>query len=132
MDCRKRKRFHLPGKFYKRSQGKKTSPSAGVFLAVQPASLSKIAVACRSVISGRCFIHAALLVFSASGFRHFAATKPVSSETHKQHGCQLPTMVLLGTLGPSLFRVVRGGLGSRERLGVPRHAGPNLSAETRP
>src|SRR5271155_4837254 len=64
----------------------------------------------RSVISGRCSIQAALLVFSTSGFRHFGATKPVGSETHKQHGCQLPTMVLLGTPGPSLFRVVRGGL----------------------
>src|SRR5271154_4057644 len=89
-----------PDKFYKRSQGKNTSPVAGGFLAVQPASLSKIAVACRSVISGRCSIQAALLVFSASGFRRFGATKPVSSETHKQHGCQLPTMVLLGTPGP--------------------------------
>ena len=90
----------LPDSFYKRSQGKKTSPSAGVFLAFQPTLLSKIAVAFRSVISGRCSIQAALLVFSASGFRHFGATKPVSSETHKQHGCQVPTMVLLGTLGP--------------------------------
>ena len=38
---------------------------------------------------------------------------------HKQHGCQVPTMVLLGTRGPQLFRVVRGGLGSREKLSVP-------------
>src|SRR5271169_4397108 len=100
MDRRKRKRFHLPGKFYKRSQGKKTSPSAGVFLAFQPTPLNRIVLAFRSVISGRCSIQAALLVFSASGFRHFGVTKPVVSETHKQHGCQLPTMVLLGTPGP--------------------------------
>jgi hypothetical protein len=52
------------------------------------------------VISGRCFIQATLLVFSPSGFHHFGATKPVRSETHKQHGCQVPTMVLLGTRGP--------------------------------
>src|SRR5271156_5430394 len=70
-----------PDKFYKRSQGKRTSPSAGGFLAFQPTLLSKIAVAFRSVISGRCSIQAALLVFSTSGFRHFAATKPVGSET---------------------------------------------------
>jgi hypothetical protein len=38
-------------KFYKRSQGKKTSPSAGVFLAVQPTALSRIVLAFRSVIS---------------------------------------------------------------------------------
>jgi hypothetical protein len=57
-------------------------------------------VAFRSVISGRCFIQPALLVFSASGFHPFGATKPVGAETHKQHGCQVPTMVLLGTRGP--------------------------------
>ena len=57
-------------------------------------------MAFRSVISGRCFIQATLLVFSPSGFHHFGATKPVRSETHKQHGCQVPTMVLLGTRGP--------------------------------
>src|ERR1700678_1084089 len=37
---------------------------------------------------------------------------------HKQHGCQVPTMVLSGTHGPKLFLVVREGLGSRGRLGA--------------
>jgi len=46
----------VPDKFYKRSQGKKTSPSAGVFLAVQPTALSRIVLAFRSVISdAACF-----------------------------------------------------------------------------
>ena len=89
-----------PDKFYKRSQGKNSFPAAGFFLAVQPTSLSRIVVAFRSGISGRRFFHAALLVFLASGFHHFGATKPVGSEIHKQHGCQVPTMVLSGTRGP--------------------------------
>jgi hypothetical protein len=89
-----------PGKFYKRSQEKNSFPAAGSFLAFQPTSLSKIVVAFHSAISGRYFIHAARLVFLASGFHHFGATKPVGSETHKQHGCQMPTMVLLGTRSP--------------------------------
>src|ERR1700677_1984442 len=50
------KRLSTPDKFYKRSQGKKTSPSAGVFLAVQPTALSRIVLAFRSVISdAACF-----------------------------------------------------------------------------
>jgi hypothetical protein len=59
--------FHLPDKFYKRSQGKNTSPVAGVFLNVQPTPLSRIVLAFRSVDSGRYDIRVALLVFSTSG-----------------------------------------------------------------
>src|SRR5271168_702109 len=70
-----------PDWFYKRSQEKNTSSAAGCFLAFQPTPWSRIAVAFRSVISGRCFIQAARLVFSASGFHHLGATKPVGSET---------------------------------------------------
>ena len=38
-------------------------------------------MAFRSAISGHCFMQAALLVFLASGFHPFGATKPVGSET---------------------------------------------------
>jgi hypothetical protein len=38
--------------------------------------------------------------FSPSGFHRLFATKPVSSETDKQIGGQVPTMVLLGTRSP--------------------------------
>ena len=45
-------------------------------------------------------------------------TKPIRSETNKHNGCQMPTMILSGTQGPSLFRIVREGLGSTRRLGA--------------
>src|ERR1700756_4633925 len=51
-----------------------------------------------------------LSIFSPSGFHRLFATKPVRSETHKQNGCQVATMVLFGTRGPLLCRVIRGGL----------------------
>jgi hypothetical protein len=36
----------------------------------------------------------AVWIFSVSGFHRVVATKPVRSETDKQTGCQVPTMVL--------------------------------------
>ena len=54
--------------------------------------------------------------FSVSGFHPVFSTKPVNSETHKQDGCQVPTMVLSEAHGLSLFRVIREGLGSSKRL----------------
>jgi hypothetical protein len=57
-------------------------------------------LAFRSVISGRYAIRVALLVFSTSGFHRLFATKPARSETHKQYGCRVATMVLSGTRGP--------------------------------
>jgi hypothetical protein len=41
--------------------------------------------------------------FSPSGFHRLVVTKPVRSETDKQNGCQVPTMVLSETHGLSLF-----------------------------
>jgi hypothetical protein len=89
-----------PDQFHKGSQEKNTFPVAGVFLAVQPAPWSRIVSAFRSADSGRYDIGVALLVFSTSGFHRFLATKPVRSETNKQQGCQVPTMVPLGTRSP--------------------------------
>src|ERR1700677_1074083 len=68
-----------PDKFYKRSQEKNTSAVAGVFLAVQPAPLSRIVLVFRSVFSGRCEISAASLVFSLSGVHRLFTTKPFRS-----------------------------------------------------
>jgi hypothetical protein len=42
-----------PDKFYKRSQEKNTSPTAGSFIGFQPGSLSRIVLAFRSAVSGR-------------------------------------------------------------------------------
>src|SRR5271169_3251173 len=61
----------------------------------------------------------AVWVFSTSGFHRLFATKPVSSETNKaERWSNLATIVLSGTRGPSLFLVVREGLGSGVRLGA--------------
>ena len=61
---------------------------------------------------------AAVWTFSVSGFHRVVATKPIRSETNKQTGCQVPTMVLSEARGLSLFRVIREGLGSAVRLGA--------------
>src|SRR5271155_5478225 len=63
-----------PEKFYKRSREKNTSSTAGFFLGFQPTPLSRIVLAFRSVISGRCPIRAARLahddaIFFASKIR---------------------------------------------------------------
>src|SRR5262247_2613 len=57
-----------------------------------------------------------ILVFCTSGFHCLFATKPVNSETSKQNGGQVATIVLSGTRGPWLFLVIREGLGSAVRL----------------
>src|SRR5271169_3796114 len=90
----------VPDLFYKRSQEKNTSPVAGFFLGFQPTALSRIVLAFRSVISGR---YAPL--HSAFGFLCQRFSSPWRNEAsrfgdHKQHGCQVPTMVLSGTRGP--------------------------------
>src|SRR6202522_1628611 len=89
------------------------------FLASSPPRLSRIVLAFRSVISdAACFTQRCWFflpaVFIAFAQRSRSVRRPTSSS-----GCQVPTMVLLGTRGPQLFRVVRGGLGSREKLSVP-------------
>ena len=89
-----------PDLFHKGSQEKKHFSCGRSFSCVQPAPLSRFVLAFRSVSSGRYVVAVALLVFSPSGFHHFFATKPVRSETNKQYGCQVATMVPFGTRGP--------------------------------
>src|SRR5215467_14258705 len=79
------------------------------FLASQPTYLSKTCFAFPRRFSAR-------LVFSTGGFHCLFATRPVSSETSKQNGDQMATMVLFGTRGPQLFLIIREGLGSGVRL----------------
>ena len=90
-----------PDKFYKRGSQEKELPVAGFFLVFQPVWLSKTCSqlplhGTRFVTHGRVVV----LVSSPSGFHHLFTTKPVSSETNKQNGGQVPTMVLSGTRGP--------------------------------
>ena len=72
----------------------------------------------------------AVRIFSISGFHRFLATMPVSSETSKAERRSVATMVLSGTRGPWLFRVIREGLGSAVRLSARSTQQPNLPVET--
>jgi hypothetical protein len=89
----------MPDKFYKRSQ-EKTAFLRPDF-SCRPAH--RVEQDCSGLPFpdlGTLLYSRSGLVFLASGFHHFGASKPVGSETHKQHGCQVPTMVLSGTRGP--------------------------------
>src|ERR1017187_7899683 len=68
--------------------------------------------------SVRCTAKRGCLDFHSQRFSLCFVTKPVRSETYKQNGCRVPTMVLSEAHGLSLFRVVREGLGSSKRLCV--------------
>src|SRR5450631_2499360 len=68
--------------------------------------------------SVRCAADHGCLDFLCQRFSSCFVTKPVRSETHKQNGCRVPTMVLSEAHGLSLFRVIREGLGSSKRLCV--------------
>src|ERR1017187_694326 len=68
--------------------------------------------------SVRCTADHGCLDFLCQRFSSCIFTMPVNSETHKQNGCQVPTMVLSEAHGLSLFRVIREGLGSSKRLCV--------------
>ena len=75
---------------------------AGFFLDVQPAPLSRVVLGFRSIDSERYeYSCVAVWVFPTSGFHHFFATKPVSSETNKaERWSNVATIVLFGTRGP--------------------------------
>lgn len=86
--------------FYKGSQEKNTSPVAGIFLAFQPALLSRIVLAFRFVSSGRYKHSCSALGFLCQRFSSPLRDEASRSETNKQRGCRVATMVLLGTRGP--------------------------------
>src|ERR1700679_2823801 len=92
-----------PDKFYKRSQEKNTSPVAGFFLGFQPTPFEQDCSGVPFRISGRWFIQPALLVFSASGFHRFCASKPVRSETHKQQRLSGANHGSIGDSWPTAF-----------------------------
>jgi hypothetical protein len=68
------------------------------------------------MISVRCIAKRGCLDFLYQRFSSCFVTKPVCSETYKQNGCRVPTMVLSEAFRLSLFRVIREGLGSSKRL----------------
>src|SRR6266436_7887700 len=102
------------GQRYKGRSQEKTHPlRLEFFLLRSPPDRARSVLTDRAMCSvvGPC--DPAVWIFSTSGFHHFFATKPVSSETSKaERWSNLTTIVLLGTRGPSLFLVIREGLGS--------------------
>src|SRR6202011_3922736 len=104
------KRRHLPGQLYQgRSQEKYLSH--GRMFSCFPARMNEQDLFQPSAPGARFAAHCcvAVLVFTPSGFHRKFATRPVCSETNKQSGDQVLTMALLGTRGPQLFRMMRGG-----------------------
>jgi hypothetical protein len=83
-----------PGKFYKRESQEKHF-SCGQIFSDFPAHTNERGWFWPSAPWSRFMAQpgAAVLVFTPSGF-HRVATKPACSETDKQNGCQMPTMVL--------------------------------------
>src|ERR1700677_317429 len=97
-----------PDKFYKRSQEKNTSPVAGFFLGFQPTPFEQDCSGVPFRISGRCFIRAARLVFLASGFHRFGATKPVRSETTSSTVVRCQPWFYRGLMAQSFFGLSEG------------------------
>jgi len=89
-------------KFYKsRSQEKTPLPRPEFFLLRSPLDRARSVLTYRSMCSGVGPCNPVVWIFSTSGFHHFFATKPVSSETSKaERWSNLATIVLLGTRGP--------------------------------
>ena len=78
------------------------------FLPSSPPRLSRIVLAFRSENSGRCSIHAAFLVFSASGFHRFGATKPVRSEATSSTVVRCQPWFYRGLVAHSFFGLSEG------------------------
>src|ERR1700677_1824150 len=97
-----------PDKFYKRSQEKNTSPVAGFFLGFQPTPFEQDCSGVPFRISGRWFIRAARLVFLASGFHRFCATKPVRSETTSSTVVRCQPWFYRGLMAQSFFGLSEG------------------------
>src|SRR5580704_5775576 len=90
-----------PHKFYKGGSQEKTHlPRPEFFLLPSPLNRARSVLNFRAMDSGAGHGDPAIWVFSTSGFHRFFATKPVSSETSKQYGGQVATIVLSGTRGP--------------------------------
>jgi hypothetical protein len=89
-----------PDKFYKRSQGKNSFPAAGFFLAVQPTSFEQDCSGFPFHDLGTLLRSRSALGFPCQRFSSLSRNEASLFGDHKQHGCQVPTMVLLGTRGP--------------------------------
>src|ERR1700730_13855557 len=100
-----------PVKFYKGGSQEKTHlPRPEFFLLPSPTDRVRAALNDRAMDSGVGPYDPAVWVFSTSGFHQLFATKPVSFRNQQAvRWSQVATIVLSGTRGPYLFRVVREG-----------------------
>src|ERR1700688_3156181 len=91
-----------PVKFYKgRSQEKIHLPRPEFFLLRSPPDRARSVLTDRAMCSVVGQGSPVVCIFSISGFHHFFATTPVSSETSKaERWSNLATIVLFGTRGP--------------------------------
>ena len=91
----------LPEKFYKGGSQEKTRlRRPEFFLLPSPLNRARSVLNFRAMDSAAGYSDPAVWVFSTSGFHQLFATKPVRSETSKQYGGQVATIVLFGTRGP--------------------------------
>ena len=124
--------FRIFGQFYKRrSQEKTLQRWLDVFLLLSPldGAGSVLTARTRCSVAGQC--GPAVGVFSASGFHRFLATKPVCSETNKAERRSSGDHSSIRDSWPMAF----SGYPRGPRVGCetwcPKHAAPNLPAETR-
>src|SRR5467141_4120911 len=121
-----------PAKFYKgRSQEKTRLLRLEFFLLRSPLDRARSVLTYRAMCSvvGQC--DPVVWVFATSGFHRFFATKPVNSETNKQNGGQFGDHSSIWDSWPIAFSGCPRGPRVGCETGCPRHAAPNLSAETR-
>src|SRR5712671_7947651 len=124
-------KFPSPGKFYKKGSQEKTHlQRLDVFLLRSPFEGAGSVLSCRA----RCFAgHGgpAVRVFSPSGFHYLFATKLVCSETSKAEPRSSGDHSSIRDSWPIAFSGYPRGprVGCETRC--PKHAAPNLSAETR-
>jgi hypothetical protein len=129
LSCRK---LLTPDKFYKgRSQEKTHLLELEIFLLRSPCDRARSVLTYRAMCSVAGHFGPAMWVFSTSGFHRFFATKPVSSETSKAERGQFGDHSSIRDSWPMAFSGCPRGPRVVCETRCPKHAAPNLSAETR-
>jgi hypothetical protein len=105
-----RSQLQSPDKFYKRSQEKKHLSRGRIFSWLPAHCVEQDCSGLPFRVLGTLLHLASAFGLLCQRFSSLSRNEASPFGDHKQHGCQVPTMVLLGTHGPQLFRVVRGGL----------------------
>ena len=121
-----------PDKFYKRGSQEKTLLRwLELFLLRSPRDGAGSVLNSRARCSVAGYCGPAVGVFSTSGFHHLFATKPVCSETSKAEPRSVGDHSSIRDSWPIAFSGCPRGprVGCETRC--PKHAAPNLSAETR-